>query len=84
MPRLTKAEKEAAAAAAAEAAAAAGETPPAAPTAPSTTTRKRRSSGGALEGHPLGVMIGVGAEATTIEGVDYVVDPETGRVTGTA
>lgn len=83
MPRLTKAEKEAAAAAVATGD---GDTPAPAPTPPAAprSRSKAKSTGGELTGHPLDVMIGVGAEATTIDGVDYVVDPETGRITGTA
>lgn len=89
MARQTKAQKEAEAAKAAAAAAKTGDgdtPPPAPPTATPAATRARRPKpmGGKLEGHPLDVMIGVGTESTSIDGVDYVVDPETGRVTGTA
>lgn len=35
-------------------------------------------------GYPVGAFIGVGAEATHVDGVEYKVDPETGYVTGKA
>lgn len=34
--------------------------------------------------HPIGALIGEGVEATNVDGVDYKVDPETGRITGPA
>lgn len=34
--------------------------------------------------YPVGAFIGIGAEATHIDGIEYVVDPETGKITGPA
>lgn len=34
--------------------------------------------------YPVGVYIGEGAERAWTDGVEYVVDPETGRITGPA
>lgn len=32
--------------------------------------------------YPIGVHVGVGVESTHIDGVEYLVDPETGNITG--